>query len=228
MSDANPWFSETLTLVGTNHTAAESKHAITTAFADADPDVVAVELDHGRLTSLRSKPRQPPTWQVARRHGIAAYIFTKLTYAAQRVITGETGILPGEEMLHAVDLAAEHSKPVHLIDRPLEDTLDAINDAVGFSTAWRALVDIVKAPFQDAPSFDPTTIPDEEAIQRVLSHVKQRYPSIYEALIQSRDIHMAAELHDLLLRHDSVLAVVGAAHTVGIRRQLHAMEAPSV
>lgn len=211
-----------LTIVGTNHVAKASQDKITDAFARHDPDVVAIELDHDRYTSLRSNDRTAPSLRIAHHVGLTAYLFARFAYHAQHIISRRTGVLPGEEMLHAADLAAKHERPVHFIDQPFQQTLQNVNDAFGFKEACKLVSDLVTAPFTtNAPALDPNTVPDDETTRRITRYIETRYPPLYKAVISDRDEHMAAEIQRLVDDENTVLAVMGAAHKHGVEQRLN-------
>lgn len=213
--------SEKLRIVGVNHVAETSQATITAAFADHDPDVVAIELDEQRLQSLRQGDHGAPSTALIPHIGLTGYVFARIAYHAQHLIGEKTGIIPGAEMLHAADLAAQHGKPLHLIDQPFQTTLRNLTDALTVTEKLRMVADVLTAPFTDPPvAFDPSTIPDTDVIAAITEHISERYPRLYQAVIADRDKHMAKEIQRLLDNDNTVLAVVGAAHKPGIQRGL--------
>lgn len=210
-----------LTIVGTNHVSQASQKAITEAFADHDPDVVAIELDKERLASLRENERSAPSFRIIKHVGFTAYLFALIAHHTQQFIGRRTGVLPGEEMLHAADLAAKHNKPVHLIDQPFNITLQAVNDALTIPTILKLIKDVLISPFAPPPiAFDPGSIPDEQTIKQITAYIEQQYPTLHKALIADRDRYMARELRQLLDDETTVLAVIGAAHKSGVQQHI--------
>lgn len=217
-TDANTPF---LHIVGTNHVAANSTTEITRAFAEHDPDAVAIELDTARLQQLRHGDRDAPSYKLISQIGLTGYVFARTAHFLQRRIGEHVGVMPGEEMLHAADLAKDHAKPLHLIDQPMQTTLKTLSDTLGFKEKMRMVWDVIRAPFTAPPvDIDATQIPDKETIQSIVSHIKTRYPGIHKAIIADRDAHMASRIASLLNDGNNVLAVVGAAHKPGIQARL--------
>ena len=210
-----------LHIVGTNHVAANSTTKITKAFADYNPDVVAIELDTARLQRLREDNRDAPSYKLISHIGFTGYVFARTAHFVQRRIGEYVGVMPGEEMLHAADLARNHGKPLHLVDQPMQDTLQALSHHLGFQEKMRMALDVLRAPFTSPPvDIDATQIPDEETIQDIVAYIKKRYPGIHKAIIADRDAYMANKLASLLDDGNDVLAVVGAAHKPGIKARL--------
>lgn len=210
-----------LHIVGTNHVAANSTTKITKAFAEQDPDVVAIELDEARLRRLRHGERDAPSYKLITQIGLTGYVFARTAHSIQRRIGEYVGVMPGEEMIHAADLAKTHSKPFHLIDQPMQETLQALSTGLGCNEKMRMLWDVIRAPFTSPPiKVNPKTIPDEDTIHEIVSYVKTRYPGTHASIIADRDAHMANQLASLLDAGNDVLAVVGAAHKPGIKARL--------
>ena len=88
----------------------------------------------------------------------------------------------------------------------------------------KKLIPMSFSPFNknDIGKIDFTKVPQSQIIDKVMKHVKHRYPSLFKILIDERDRYMAKHL--LLIMKDNpekkILAVVGAGHVKGIKKYL--------
>ena len=213
---------QNLVLIGTSHIAVQSVKKIETAFAEYNPDIVAVELDPGRLHALLSGDRRKPGLPDIRRVGVKGYLFARLGAWAEKKMGESVGMSPGEDMIQAVRLATEKKAPVALIDQNIEITLREFSKHLTWREKWRFVVDVIKAaigPKKDAP-FDLRTVPDAKLIRKLTRQVKKRYPNIYQVLVTDRNEFMARRLASIMRveQDKTILAVIGAGHEEEILR----------
>lgn len=192
-------------LLGTSHVSPESIEAIQREIG-GDVDCVAVELDPSRYHSLKHGKRTKPN-----------KLFFRLLSWIQMKIGRRTGVMPGEEMLKAVESATSAGKDVYLIDQSIEETMWDI-DSVGFLEKLKLLFSSLT--FFGPANFDLREVPSYELVEDVLEHLKRYSPEIYRVLVEKRDRFMARELEVLDSRYGTVLAVVGMGHLPGIRKIL--------
>ena len=101
------------------------------------------------------------------------------------------------------------------------------------SLTWKEkrnfFADIIKAIFarKNVIEFDLTKVPDKKTIKKLVRKVKERYPSIYNVLIEERNHVMANNLKKIMEMHPDkkILAVVGAGHEEDI---LNLIKKPSI
>ncbi|MFB6281814.1 MAG: TraB/GumN family protein [Haloferacaceae archaeon] len=111
-------------VVGTAHVSDESVAAVEAAVAEADPDVVAVELDEGRYRQLRGgAPDDIEPADLLDGNTVFQFIaYWTLSYVQSRL--GERfDVRPGADMLAAVEAAEERGIEVALVDRDIETTI---------------------------------------------------------------------------------------------------------
>ena len=70
--------------------------------------------------------------------------------------------------------------------------------------------------------FDLRKVPEQQAIAKIVSHVKKQYPSIYKTIIADRDKYMVKQLVKIMRKNPEkkILAVVGAGHQEGMEKLL--------
>jgi len=191
------------------------------------PQIVALELDRGRLGALLSGNKGKGN---ILQYGIKGYVFAKLAHYVEHKLGARTGVKPGSEMILAYNLAQKNNARVALIDQDIRITLKRLN--ITWLERWRFIVDIFKGGFQyffnkdSLPRFDLHTVPPEELIESLITQMKDRYPNIYNVLVEERNQYMAKKLLTLMERfpESKILAVVGAGHGREIVRIVKEMD----
>jgi len=191
-------------LVGTSHISPKAIKRIREEIREG-ADCVAVELDEGRYEALRRGEK-----------GTYPSIFFKLLSWLQDRLANKTGVIPGEEMLTAVERARDRGIGVYLIDRPIYETMRELQDISVFKKIKLILFSFGKIRKYD---FSLDEVPSEEIIRDTIELLEKRAPELYEVLVNRRDEIMATTLQALSQRHDEVIAVVGAGHLPGIKRR---------
>jgi pheromone shutdown protein TraB len=211
-----------LTIVGTSHIAKQSylevKHAINTI----KPDIVAVELDNRRKYALLNNQKTKPRLSDIATIGIKGFLFSVIAGFIQKKLGQKVGIMPGTDMLIAIKLAQENKIPVKLIDQDILITLRKLKQVSVMEYLKILIFDPVKTlifrkqaqQLLDIKSFDLNKVPDKKLIKKILTIMKNRYPTLYNVLIKERNEVMAKRLKMLMSidENKKVLAVVGAGH----------------
>jgi len=208
-------------LVPTSHVAEESIIKIKEVIEKVKPDCVCVELDENRYQALKSKQSSsfkslgPSTW----------VIFTLLKKLQEKV--GEiVNVMPGSDMLTAVEFSKEKNIPVYFIDQPIQTTLYNFQK-LSFSEKLKLIKYALLASFsiytgmgKNKQKIDLTKVPEEELIDEVMAEFQKSFPRLYKILVEDRNIYMANQLKELSKTYKNIVAVVGAGHKKGIRELL--------
>jgi pheromone shutdown-related protein TraB len=223
-----------LKIVGTNHISKESIEEIKTNFLSYKPDVIAIELDKGRLEGLLSeenkiKSKQRINFAFIRSVGIRGFLFLLAGKFMQQKMGKMVGMKPGSEMLFAVNLARNNALKLALIDRPITITVKRLFKKLTFKEKMRFLGDILFAPFkkkqmkelQEKAGLNKNSmkslfsnVPDSKLIDSLMLALKERYPSVYSVLVDERNHYMVKKLVILHKKNpdQKFMAVVGAGH----------------
>lgn len=214
---------KSLTVIGTSHISPESAEEIE-AFIEAErPDIVALELDGGRLSALLSGERKIRIRDIGAL-GFNGWLFALIGQYAGRKLGDIVGVRPGSEMLKAYEAARRNGCRIALIDQKIEITLRKISKRVSSREKWRFVLDIVKAPFsRKKVEFDLRKVPGKEVINRMMNELGKRYPNVYDVLVLERNRHMAKNLYKLM-QDNKVAAVVGAGHEEGLIKEVKCLE----
>ncbi len=202
-------------IVGVSHVDVGYARRVASLIREEKPSVVAVELCPARLFVIRQlllaeTPRAPKVSSLARLGLLGALISL-----VERFFGVKSGTVPGLEMGAAVEAARKIGVPVVPIDRPILATMEELKriplrEKAGlFLSALSSIVAALLLPKL------------ELSIDELLASFEQRYPNAYRVLVSERDAYMAEKLVEISKRSEGlVLAVVGAGHVEGLRREL--------
>ncbi|MFT4892408.1 MAG: pheromone shutdown protein TraB [Candidatus Nanohaloarchaea archaeon] len=189
-------------IFGTSHVSQESLDLVEEKIEEIDPEVVALELDTLRLNSLLNDRKEKQ----------GGSLFVRLLQFFQESVGKKTGVMPGEEMLHAYRTAEKNGIDVALIDQDIRVTIDKLK-GVSFWEKLKAGAQLVVGMLIPG-SFDiAQEIPEEELIEQLLFEMKFKFPEMYDVLVEQRNLHMTESLK--MLENDTegdIVAFVGAAH----------------
>lgn len=204
-----------LILIGTSHIAKQSVDSVKEIIEYEQPDIVAVELDPMRFYALTHKTKQrkiPNPFRV----GFKGMLFSMFGAWAEHKLGDYVGVSPGTEMVTAGKLAKKMKKKLAFIDQNIEVTLKRLSQELTWKEKWRFVLDIIKSVFSkgEQVKMDLTKVPDDEIIEQLLKHVRQRYPNIHKVLVEERNMIMSMRLKQLMTKHPDfrIIAVVGAGH----------------
>ena len=203
-------------LVPTSHVAEESVQKIKDVIEKVRPDCVAVELDENRYLALKSEQSGSP----AKSLGPSTFLIFTLLKKLQSKIGDIVGVVPGSDMLTAVDFSKEKNIPVYFIDQDIQKTLYEIQ-RLKFSEKIRLIKYALTATFyiytgRGKEKIDLTKVPPENLIEQAMETFKTAFPQLYNILVEDRNVFMAFRLKELSKIHKNIVAVVGAGHKKGI------------
>ncbi len=221
---------ERLTLIGTSHIAEQSIKEIEQTINQKKPDIIAVELDLQRANALYQKQKTKISAAAIPQLGFKGYLFAKIGQIVQQKLGAKVGITPGADMRAALDLAKKNKLQIALIDQPIQITLKKFSKGLTWKERGRFIADIFKGIFTPKKqlkelgltTFDLRSVPEQDVITQMMKPLKNRYPSIYQTLVEDRNKYMVKKLIQLLRKYPekNILAVVGAGHVEGMQKLL--------
>ncbi|MBI2125043.1 TraB/GumN family protein [Candidatus Woesearchaeota archaeon] len=219
-----------LKIIGTSHIAKQSIEEIKKAVEEFQPEIMAVELDRQRAIALMQKQKNKMSFRDIAKIGVKGYAFVKIGHYVQQKLGKIVGVAPGSEMKTALEIANTKKLRVAFIDQPINITLKNFSKELTWKEKGTFALDLVKGIFSPKKQmkkygleeFDLRKVPEQQAIAKIVSHVKKQYPSIYKTIIADRDKYMVKQLVRLLRQHPEkkILAVVGAGHKEGMEKLL--------
>jgi pheromone shutdown-related protein TraB len=213
-------------LVGTAHVSRESAELVRQVIVEERPDCVCVELDAQRFTALSQQRR----WEnidlreIIRQQQLSILIVTLILAAYQKKLGGQLGVMPGAEMVEAVNIARAHDIPVALCDRDVRITLTRAWRLTPFMKKFLMASSLLGSLFE-APKISEHTLREmrqQDVLTELLDELGKALPSLRRVLIDERDSYLAEKIRQAEGRR--LVAVVGAAHVTGIRAALLAQE----
>jgi len=216
-----------VTIVSTSHIAGESLERVRKAINEKEPDCVAVELDVGRYRYF-SQGREAGHIEIMKNLGVMSFLLYWVMKKIQIYFSRKTGILPGTEMVSAVNIARGKNLNIAFIDRPIEGTLlrmknIPLGEKLGiFKMLLLGMLGLAvpSAVPLKKKSIDLNRVPPSELVEQAMHELKKRLPSFYRILVEERDRIMARNLITLNKRFERIVCVVGAGHEKGLSRFL--------
>src|SRR6056297_1761623 len=124
---------KTVILAGTAHVSRQSAEFVTDLIEEENPDTVCVELCQSRHQSLRNKEqwRQMDIFKVVKKKQAFLLLMNLLLTAFQKKIAEKFGVIPGQDMVNALDAAEKTGARIELADREIRTTLARTWKAIG-------------------------------------------------------------------------------------------------
>ena len=209
-------------LVGTAHVSTQSVDDVRATIERVRPDSVCVELCQPRYESLTN----PEAWRKldilsVLREGKAHLLLGSLILTAfQRRIASRLGVVPGAEMVAAIESAREHGAQLVLADRRIEITLKRTTAKLGGWTKIKAMSSLLAGLFvpDQIDASEIEKLKEEAQLADALQALAREFPQAKEILIDERDRYLATKIREA--PGETVVAVVGAGHVEGIEREI--------
>ena len=182
------------------------------------PEVVALELDEGRLMALENPGRS------SGRGGGGSFLAMMLL---ERFAGEMTGSPPGQEMLRAVEAAKAVGARVAFVDLPIGMTVGSLRKLPlreKVRLGVDSLVSIALLPFGGFNMSKLTENLDEQ-----LGLFRLRYPELSRLLLDVREEFMVARIRDIMYSTvGHVVAVVGYGHLRSLSKSLAHLQTATV
>jgi len=209
-------------LIGTAHISRRSADLVRSIIEKEKPDCVCVELDEKRFKALSKKRR----WEsldlkkIIRKKQLSTLMVNLILASYQKKLGAQIGVLPGTELMEAVNTARENGIPVSLCDRDVRITLRRAWHATAFYKKAYLLASLM------AGIFDKTEITEEklrelkqtDVLSELMSELGRAMPELKRVLIDERDTFLAEKIKEA--PGEKIVAVVGAGHVEGIKKAL--------
>ncbi len=241
--DINDEYEGKIKLVGAVHVSEETRDRVIKTISDERPDIVGIELDSDRLYSLFESKADVTAGEKYNDRGIG--LKSILKKQQENLFEGDGILQQGEaDMLPAIDIATDTGARIALIDM----SMDRLKSEVK-SNAYEdgeLNLSILNKPFPEIisdlkfamrqQSDMAAKIQSENGIETIVKDMEHKSlqdvkdqmkphkriaPEIIDALIDERDKYMAGHLHWLRQQGESVVAVVGRGHLLGIHSYLN-------
>jgi pheromone shutdown-related protein TraB len=221
----NVKINDRITLVGTAHISQESVEEVKKVITQEKPDIVAVELCQRRYDAITKKDQWESTPVNKLLKSNNAYLMLAQTFlgSIQRKLGKEYGVEPGSEMIQAMKEAENQKMQVALVDRDISITLKRAWRKMGirekFRLTWEFLKALIGFDEEELEELDLESLMKEDVISAMMEEFGEIAPSVKTVLITERDQYISQKILDES-KKGKVVAVVGAGHLKGIKKQL--------
>jgi len=209
-----------LTIVGTSHIAKQSLKEVEETVERIKPEIIALELDKGRLIALFNENEQKErAGVIIKKIGFKGYMIAKFGEFIEKQMGKMVGVKPGSEMKLGARLAKKTGAKIALVDQDITITMQRLSKGISWKEKWNFFIDIITGPFtakkqMKEMKIDLSKVPDDTVIEILMEKMKERYPNLYRVLITERNQVIAKNLHKILIENPEakVVAILGAGH----------------
>jgi len=203
-----------LGLIGTIHVDPKSASFVRDTILRIRPEVVALELDEGRLAALENPGR------ATGRGGGGSFLAMMLL---ERFAGEMTGSPPGSEMLRAVEAARAVGARVQFIDLPIGMTVGSLRGLPLKEKVRLGVDSLVSVALLPFGGFNLSKL--TENLEDQLRLFRLRYPMLSRLLLDVREENMAAKIRDIMYSTTGqVIAVVGFGHMKSLAKSLASIQ----
>src|SRR5690625_1401848 len=209
-------------LIGTAHVSKHSAEEVKEVIESEKPNAVCVELDEQRYQSIKDGNRwkEMDIFKVIKEKKATLLLMNLAISSFQKRMAKQFGIKPGQEMIQGIESAEETGAALVLADRDIQITFSRIWGNIGLKGKAILLAQVITSIFSNE------TISEEElekmkkqdTINSVLHEFTQHFPKLKKPLIDERDQYLAQKIKKA--PGDKVVAVLGAAHIPGIKKEI--------
>ena len=216
-----------ITLIGTAHVSRESIDEVTNTIKELNPDCVAIELDEKRADSIKNKDKykQLDIIQILKRNEGFLLLANLILASFQRRMGANIGVQPGDEMLAAMNTAAELNIPAVMADRPIQVTLKRAWAKNSFWGKCKLLATMLSSAFSNetVSEEDIEKLKTSNEMDSMMNEIADYMPVVKEVLIDERNLYLAKKIWDS--NGNNIVAVLGAGHLPGVAENLEKLAA---
>lgn len=211
----------TFTIIGTAHISNESVELVERVISTSLPDCVCLELDDKRFQSLQQKD----SWQsldlkqIIKNKQLSTLFISMLMSSYQKRLGGKLGVEPGAELLIGAKTAQDNNIAISLCDRDVRITLRRAWKSTSFFRKGYLLTTMLASAFDNTEIDEEklTELKQHDVLDELLAEMGDGLPELKRVLIDERDIYLSEKIKSS--HGDNIVAVVGAGHVPGIKRQ---------
>ncbi len=209
-------------LIGTAHVSKKSAEEVKQLIEEEKPDTVCIELCDSRYQSIMDAERWKNTDIVKIiKEGKSLILLINLIMSSyQKRLAKQFGIKPGQEMIQAIESANEHGAIICLADRDIQITMRRLWRGLGFWGKAKLFYQLILSLVIDEEISEEELekMKSQDMLTTVLDELSQSFPSLKTVIVDERDQYLAQKIKET--SGDKVVAVLGAAHITGIKKEL--------
>ncbi|RWZ55333.1 TraB/GumN family protein [Halobacillus fulvus] len=212
-----------LILIGTAHVSKQSAEQVKQVIEEERPDSVCVELDAQRYQSIKDGDqwKNMDIFQVIKDRKATLLLMNLAISSFQKRMAKQFGIKAGQEMIQGIESADELGAELVLADRNIQVTFSRIWSNIGFFGKMKLMMSIVYSIFSNETISEAELekMKSQDMLDGMLQDMTDNFPTLKKPLIDERDQYLAQKIKTA--PGDKVVAVLGAAHVPGIKKQIH-------
>ncbi|MGM8213087.1 TraB/GumN family protein [Virgibacillus sp. W0430] len=212
-----------LILIGTAHVSRSSATQVREVIEAERPDTVCIELDEQRYKSITegSKWKDMDIFHVIKNKKATLLLMNLAISSFQKRIAKQFGINPGQEMIQGIDSAKEIDAQLVLADRDIQTTFSRIWGNVGLWGKAKLLMQVVGSIFitDEITEEELEHMKTQDMLDTMLQDLSKSFPALKKPLVDERDQYLAEKIKNA--PGNKIVAVVGAAHVPGIKKEIH-------
>ena len=209
-------------IIATSHIASQSIREVEETILKEKPECVAVELDRLRYENLKSE-QQGSKIDMLKALGPSTFFVIWIFKKLQQWLGSKVGILPGSEMMKAIEIAKQNNIKIALIDQDIGTILNEIKN-IPRGEKFKLIWYLIKAPIlirvpglnKEKATINLSETPSEDVVELAIKLLETEFPTLYKVLLENRNIFMAEKIKELQKHFEKIVVVVGAGHKKGI------------
>ena len=209
-------------VIGTAHISKQSADLVRKVIEDERPDCVCIELDAQRYKALSEKNR----WEtldiktVIREKQLTTLFVNIILSSYQKKLGEKLGVLPGTEMLNAINTAKSLGLDIALCDREIRITIRRAWNSMSFWQKFKLFSSGFAGLFDDMELSEEKLqeLREKDVLSEMIDELGKSLPVLKKVLLDERDIYLSKKIE--AADGKKIVAVVGAGHVKGICREL--------
>jgi len=209
-------------LIGTAHVSKKSADEVKEVIQDEKPDTVCIELCQSRYQNISNADRWENTdiIKIIKDKQAMLLLVNLILSSYQKRMAEQFGIKPGQEMLQGIASADEVGAALWLADRDIKTTMMRIWRNISLWGKMKLFFQLIMSMFisEEISEEEMEKMKESDMLTSSLNELTQSFPQIKSILIDERDKYLAQRIKEA--PGDKVVAVLGAGHIPGIKREL--------
>lgn len=210
--------------IGTLHIAIDSVTFVRKTIESLELDCVMIELDEIRYQNLlhpeeKHQEKESKIDKIDNNDIEGPDLIFKTLHKIQQEIGESLGLIPGMEMVSAINAVRQHNIPIKLIDQPIMVTFQRLNELNDSAKKEQdEFINLLKENPIDTKDSEIYDLIEEFKnpgfIKRLIEEFRESYPNLNKILIEERNEYMVNQVLDYMLKNPShrILIIVGAGH----------------
>ena len=216
-----------LYFIGTLHVAIDSITFVHKTLETLKLDCVMIELDEMRYQDLLHPEKKHQEKEILKDKSDieSPDLLFKTLHKIQQEIGESLGLIPGMEMITAINAVRQQKIPFKLIDQPIIITFQRLNELKDSAQKEQTeFINLLKENPIDTKDSEIYEMIEEFKkpgfIKKLIVEFKEAYPNLYKILIDERNEYMVNQILEYIKNNPShrILIIVGAGHLEELMR----------